>query len=61
MSKADALLRCALLILQDSCPPDRAAYACRQCDADDVCGACWERYLFEIANGRKQLPRLPAA
>lgn len=60
-NRVDDLLRCALLILADSCPPDPAAYACRQCDADDVCGECWRRYLYQIANGERRIPRLPAA
>lgn len=60
-SRIDALLRCALLLIEDACPPDRAAYACRRCDADDVCGECWRRYLFQIANGERQLPQPPAA
>lgn len=60
VSKVDALLKCGLLILMDACPPDSTAYACRGCDYDaDCCGDCWRAYLFAVANGRKQLPRLP--
>lgn len=56
--KVDALLRAGLLLIEDACPPDPGAYLCRQCAVDDVCSECWRRYLFDIANGRRQLPAM---
>lgn len=54
-NRVDALLRCGLLLLNDSCPPDPDAYLCSIEDADDgtACRRCWERYLFAVANGKR--------
>lgn len=54
-SRIDALLRCGLLLIEDGCPPEAAAYLCSEEDADDgtVCARCWRRYLFAIANGEQ--------
>lgn len=60
LNRTSDLLTCGLMILADACPPDSSAYACRGYDYDeDCCADCWRAYLFAIANGRKQLPRLP--
>ncbi len=49
------LLDCGLLLIEDSCPPDPAAYLCSEEDADDgtACTRCWRRYLFAVANGQR--------
>jgi len=53
-SRIDALLKAGLLLIEDGCPPDAAAYLCRTEDADDgsACARCWRRYLFALANGQ---------
>ena len=50
------LLRAALLLIEDACPPDPAAYLCSQEEADDgtACARCWRRYLFALANGQRK-------
>ena len=51
------LLKCALMILNDQCPPEREMYLCNMGEDDCVdCTLCWENYLFYIANGRKDSP-----
>ena len=49
------LLGAALLLIEDACPPDRAAYLCMTEDADDgtACARCWRRYLYALANGQR--------
>lgn len=54
MSKVDSLLRAALILIDDGCPPDRGAYFCRQCDAEaELCSECWRQFFFDLANGKK--------
>lgn len=49
------LLECALLMLDDACPPEQDMQVCRMQDCDDgeCCSACWRRYLFYVSNGRR--------
>lgn len=55
------LLDCALLILEDGCPPEKAMHVCRHEDGElygteEACSRCWRRYLFYVANGRRDDP-----
>ena len=47
------LLKCALMILNDECPPNQKAYLCAIDDDNGEvrCNECWQNYLFAIANG----------
>lgn len=52
-----SMLGLALLILNDSCPPDNTKYLCRkgeECEND--CLRCWEKYLYWAANGYRGDP-----
>lgn len=49
-----SLFDCALMILDDACPPDRRFYRCEmRCEdeLDGTCDACWRAYLFFVMNG----------
>lgn len=50
--KEAAFLRCARMILNDGCPPERDHYMCMKCD-DDVgdCTQCWDNYLLGLSIG----------
>lgn len=53
------LQRCALMILEDQCPPDRAHYLCmvsEDCTGD--CTRCWYNYLQGVAMGTIELPKI---
>lgn len=52
------LYGCALLILQDACPPEASMQLCGMLEDFDggCCTACWEHYLQYVANGRVQDP-----
>lgn len=55
------LLACALLILEDACPPEKRMNLCRHEDGElygteSVCARCWRHYLFYVANGRRRNP-----
>lgn len=48
------LFRAALAILHDECPEQPEYHLCRSAE-DDGCGdctTCWERYLYDLINGR---------
>lgn len=52
---------CALLILEDACPPEKGMNLCRHEDGELVgdestCARCWRHYLFYVANGRQRNP-----
>lgn len=48
---------CALMILNDECPPDRRAYLCDHGEEpEDGCLRCWHNYLFFVANGGEGHP-----
>lgn len=52
MGRETDLLRLALLILHDGCPPDNRMYLCRMGEEPEAdCRLCWEHYLFWAANG----------
>ena len=56
LSRVDGLLRAALILIDDGCPPDPTAYLCRRCEYDgECCGDCWRAYLFAVANGRDKI------
>lgn len=52
------LLDCALLLLEDGCPPEREMQLCgmQDCDDGESCTTCWRRYLFYVAGGRLYYP-----
>lgn len=52
------LLDCALMILNEHCPPEPDMQLCRRMEDDDgeSCRTCWTCYLFYVANGRRQNP-----
>lgn len=52
------LLDCALLLLEDGCPPEREMQVCSMQDGDDgeSCTRYWRRYLLYVANGRVYYP-----
>lgn len=53
------LLSCALLLLEDACPPEADVQLCRHQEDDEdgtMCRRCWERYLFYVSNGRDWHP-----
>lgn len=50
---------CALLLLEDSCPPEPEMQLCRWQEDDEdgsACSRCWYRYLFFVVNGRQYNP-----
>lgn len=51
------LLECALLILDDACPPDRGMYLCCHGEDGEVdCAQCWRHYLWYLEGGRERSP-----
>lgn len=48
------LLQCALILLDDGCPPERCMMLCRMQEDDDgeTCRRCWSNYLYYVVNGR---------
>lgn len=51
------LLQCALLILEDKCPPESRMYYCSFGEDDTPdCDTCWRRYLDYVVSGRKKDP-----
>lgn len=53
------LLDCALLLLEDGCPPEADVQLCRLQEDDEdgtMCRRCWTRYLFYVVNGRQDNP-----
>lgn len=50
-----SLLGCAMMILDDECPPEAGAQLCKIEDVDDgtACKRCWRAYVHYVANGRK--------
>ena len=53
-----SLLGCAMMILDDECPPEAGAQLCKIEDVDDgtACKRCWRHYVHYVANGRKSKP-----
>lgn len=51
-----SLLGCAMMILDDECPPEAGAQLCKIEDVDDgtACKRCWRHYVHYVANGRKR-------
>lgn len=50
---------CALMLLEDSCPPEKHMQLCLLQEDDEdgtACTRCWYRYLFYVANGRRYNP-----
>lgn len=54
-NRKPSLLGCAMLILDDECPPEAGAQLCKIEDVDDgtACKRCWRHYVHYVANGRK--------
>lgn len=55
------LLRCAHLILEDECPPEKGMNLCRHEDGElygteEACKRCWKNYLAYVAGGRTLNP-----
>lgn len=52
--ETNSIFKCALMILNDECPPNTNAYLCSiDDDNDDIrCNECWSHYLFAIVNGQ---------
>jgi len=51
------MLHCALLILEDACPPERRMYYCSFGEDDTPdCDWCWRTYLDYVAGGRREDP-----
>ena len=53
-----SLLGCALILLNDGCPPEKECCLCAMQEDEDgnSCNSCWSNYLFYVANGRDRLP-----
>lgn len=53
--KLPGLFECALMILEDGCPPEPRMQLCQMQEVDDgsMCTECWRRYLLYVANGRR--------
>ena len=52
-----SIFSCALMILNNQCPPDNTAYLCAHGEeADEDCVRCWGNYLFYVANGFQRHP-----
>lgn len=54
------IYRCACMILNDQCPPDRKYYLCLRAEDDSIesdCLLCWDNYLRSIAAGTIELPK----
>ena len=51
-----SLLGCAMMILDDECPPEAGCQLCKAEDVDDgtACKRCWRAYVHYVANGRKR-------
>lgn len=48
-SKTYALYKCARMILDDQCPPEREHYLCmKQEDDTGACTQCWDNYLWGL-------------
>lgn len=54
-----SILGCAMMILEDECPPEKGSQLCKIEDVDDgtACKRCWKRYIHYVANGRKPTRR----
>lgn len=54
------LLKCARMILQDQCPPQRQHYLCMmgEDDSDLDCTLCWSNYLEGVAGDVIELPKM---
>lgn len=51
------LLNCALMAINDECPPERGLYLCQLEDTGECdCRRCWQTYLIYVANGRRYDP-----
>ena len=52
------LFECALLLLDDECPPERCMQLCgmEEDATEDACRRCWKQYLYYVANGRSLDP-----
>ena len=45
------------MAIDDECPPEASMYLCQLEDTDECdCNRCWKRYLFYVANGRRDDP-----
>lgn len=61
MTKKESELRkCALMILHDQCLPDRKHYLCMTGEDDTAldCTQCWDTYLWRIAAGTVEIPKV---
>ena len=50
---------CALMLVDDSCPPEPCMQLCRWQEDDEdgtACSRCWRQYLFYVVNGRRHNP-----
>ena len=49
---------CALLMLEDGCPPEKHMQLCSMQEDDDgsACKECWLNYLYYVVNDRKWDP-----
>lgn len=46
------MFQCALLILEDECPPDpRMYFCCHGEDPETACIECWRHYLDYLLSG----------
>lgn len=55
------LLKCAHMILEDQCPPEKGMNLCRHEDGElygteGACKRCWKNYLAYVAGGRSLNP-----
>lgn len=61
MERLPTVFDCALLILEDACPPEKGMNLCRHEDGElsgdeSACVRCWRHYLFYVAGGRQRKP-----
>lgn len=54
--KEAAFSHCALMILNDQCPPDRRHYLCMREEDDTAdCTQCWSNYIWGMIMGKIEL------
>lgn len=58
MDKNASMMQCAMMILNNQCPPDNRCYLCKQGEeCEENCTECWSSFLFWVANGCKEFQR----
>lgn len=57
--KESEIHQCALMILNDQCPPDREHYLCMMGEDESLdCIRCWGDYMQGVAAGKIEFPKM---